>query len=253
MLIAADSGAIVVSLLAAGTSLLVEADGSADAFSASVPGVEVSVVAVLLWGTARLGLRKRVPNFDDFLPSPSVPSVSELASGFRSFFVPRVLKNDVRRAGLLSGTAVVAFASVAAAEGSVDVGAGAIAVSTPEALAGSSICGAFEEVSGVSESLAGTAGAVSVAGLAGPVVSLLLKKLPKIEFLFVDFGAVSRAVVPVTGSVGDAIAGSVMVVAASVGAPSPFVVIGVDVVIGSEPLTGSTGDPMTRAAKFSKH
>ena len=48
----------------------------------------------------------------------------------------------------------------------------------------------------VSVSLAGTVGAVSVEGLVGPVVSFLLKKLPKIELLFVVLGAVSRVVVP---------------------------------------------------------
>ena len=237
---------ITVLLPITGASLLTGADASVDYFGASVG---VSVVAVFPLGTARLGLRKRGPNFDDFLPSPSVPSASEDASGFRSFFVPRLLKKDVRRAGLvLSGAAVVAFTSVAAAaEGSVDVAAGAVVVSTLEVLTGSSICGAVE-VTGISESLAVTAGAVSVEGLAGPVVSLLLKKLPKIEFLFVDLGAVSRAVLPVTGSVGDVTADSAAVLAAPVGAVSPLVVIGVDAETGSEPPTGSTGALTTRAA-----
>ena len=137
---ATDSGAFAVSLLAAGMSLLVDAGASFDDFSASVPGFEDSTAVVLLLGIARLGLRKRVPNFDVFLPSPSVPSASEVVSGFRSFLVPRELKKDVRRAGLvLSGAAGVALDSVAVAEDSAAVAAGAVVVSAVELLAGSSI------------------------------------------------------------------------------------------------------------------
>ena len=122
-----------VSLVAVGASLPVVPNGSAEASAVSVEGAEGSVVVALPLGIARLGLRKRLPSFDDFLPSPSSPSPSEVASAFFSFFVPRVLKNDVRRAGLvLSGVALVMFESIAAVEGSVDAAAGVAVVSAPE-------------------------------------------------------------------------------------------------------------------------
>ena len=134
----ADSAGISVSLPAVGTSLLIGTAGSAEAFNASVPGFEDAVADGLPLGTARLGLRNRPPNFDDFLPSPSVPSASDVASGLRSFLVPRELKNDERRAGFaLSGAAEVAFESKAGAEGS-DAAAGA-AASSAEVSTGSSI------------------------------------------------------------------------------------------------------------------
>ena len=115
----------------------------------------------------------------------------------------------------------------------------------------------------VSGSLAGTAGAVSVVGLVGLVVSFLLKKFPKIELRFVAFGAGSRGVVPVVGSVGDVTAGSVEVAAAVAGATSlfvvapvagelsPFVTGATGVVVDSALSTGSTGSTgalTTRAA-----
>lgn len=117
----------------------------------------------------------------------------------------------------------------------------------------------------VSVSLAGTVGAVSVEGLLGPVLSLLLKKLPKIELLFVVLGAVSRVVVPAAWSVGAvapvaavrsvgpvASVGAVVPVEAvgPVEAVSPFVVAGLEVVLGSEPVRGTTGAPTTRAAEI---
>ena len=128
------------SLLATGTSLPVVPNGSARASGVSVAGAEDSVVVDLPLETARLGLRNRLPSFDDFLPSPSSPSVSVVASTFFSFFVPSVLKKDVRRAGLvLSVAALVVVDSFAAAEGSVDAAAGVGVVSTPEWRTGSSI------------------------------------------------------------------------------------------------------------------
>ena len=111
----------------------------------------------------------------------------------------------------------------------------------------------------VSVSLAGIVGAVSEEGLIGPVLSFLLKKLPKIELLFVVLGAVSRVVAPAAWSVGT---GALVAAVRSVGvvvsveaegpveATSPFVVAGLEVVLGSEPLTGTTGAPTTRAAKL---
>ena len=99
--------------------------------------------------------------------------------------------------------------------------------------------------------MAGTAGAVSVVGLARLVVSFLLKKLPNIELLFVDLGAFSRVEVPVTGSVGDVVAGSTVAVEAPVGAASPLVLATVVAAVDSKPPNGSTGDPITRAARGS--
>ena len=129
-----------MSLLTVGASLPVVPNGSAEASAVSVGGAEDSVVVVLPLETARLGLRKRLPSLDDLLPSPSSPSPSEVASAFFSFFVPRVLKNDVRRAGLvLSGAALVVFESFAAVKGSVAAAAGVAVVSVPEGLTGSSI------------------------------------------------------------------------------------------------------------------
>ena len=94
----ADPAGTAVSLPAVGTSLLTDSAGSVEAFNASVPGFEDDVTDDLPLGTARLGLRNRPPNLDDFLPSPSVPSASDVASGLRSFLLPRALKNDERRA-----------------------------------------------------------------------------------------------------------------------------------------------------------
>lgn len=132
----ADSAGTPVSLTAVGTSLLIGTAGSAEAFSASVPGFEAGVAEGLPLGTARLGLRNRPPNFDDFLPSPSVPS--SVASGLRSFLVPRALKNDERRAGFApSGAAEVAVESKTGAEGS-DAAAG-VAVFSAEVSTGSSV------------------------------------------------------------------------------------------------------------------
>ena len=135
---AADSAGTVVSLPAVGISLLLGSVGSVDAFNASVPGFEDGVADGLPLGTARLGLRNRPPNFDDFLPSPSVPSASDVASGLRSFLVPRALKNDERRAGFaLSAAAEVVVESKPGAEGS-DAAAG-VAVFSAEVSTGSSI------------------------------------------------------------------------------------------------------------------
>lgn len=198
----AASGAFSVALLVTGDSLLIGAGGSADAFNASVPGVEDSVAGVLPLATARLGLRKRPPNLEDLLPSPSVPSASDVASVLRSFFVPSVLKKEVRRAGLVLSVAVgVAGESKAVAEGSVVGATGVAVLSVVVVLTGSSICGAVGEVFAAPDSLAGIEGAVSAEGLVGLMVSFLLKKLPKIEVLFADLGATSRAVDPVAGSV----------------------------------------------------
>lgn len=249
----AASGAFSVPLLVTGASLLIGAGDSVDAFNASVPGVEDSVAGVLPLGTARLGLRKRPPNFDDLLPSPSVPSASDVASVLRSFLVPSVLKKDVRRAGLLlSGAVGVAVESKAVAEGSVVAATGVAMLSVVEVLTGSSICGAVEEVTAAPGSLAGTEGAVSAEGLVGLTVSFLLKKLPKIEVLFADLCAASRAVDPVAGSVGEVTAGSVVVLVVPTvpaAADSPLVAPTWSVAMGSEAPTGSTGDPMTRAAR----
>lgn len=249
----AGSGTTSVLLLAAGASLLIDAGASVDAFSASVRasvlGVEASVATVLPLGTARLGLRKRPPNFDDFLPSPSVPSASDVASVFRSFLVPRLLKKDVRRAGFVpSGAVGDVVASVACVDGSTVVSAGPVVVSAVDGLTVSSLWGAVEEATAASESLTGTAGAVSVEGLAGLAVSFLLKKLPKIEVLLPGLGAVSRFVFPVTGWVGDVAAGSAIVLVAPVAAVSPLVIPVGAVAAGSEVPVGSTGDPITRAA-----
>ena len=249
----AASGAFSVPLLVTGVSLLTGAAGSVDAFNASVPGVEDSVAGVLPLPTARLGLRNRPPNFEDLLPSPSVPSASDVASVLRSFFVPSVLKKDVRRAGLVLSVAVgVAVESKAVAEGSVVAATGVAVLSVVVVLTGSSIWGAVGEVTAAPGSLAGIEGAVSAEGLVGPVVSFLLKKLPKIEALLADLGATSRGVDPVAGSVGEVTAGSAVVLvvpAVPAAAVSPFVALTRPVAVGSEAPAGSTGDPMTRAAR----
>ena len=247
----AGSAGTSVSLPPARTPLLNGSAGSVEAFNASVPGLEDDVADGLPLGTARLGLRNRPPNFDDFLPSPSVPSASDVASGLRSFLVPRALKNDERRAGfVLSGAAEVAVESRTGAEGS-DVAAG-VAVVSAEVSTGSSIWGAVDEVTALSGSLAGTAGAVSVEGLTGLVVSFLLKKLPKMELLLLDLGADSRMPFPVAGSVGDVVAGStgeLVAVVVPAAAVSPSVSPVVSFAESPEATAGSTGDPITRAAK----
>ena len=108
------------------------------------------------------------------------------------------------------------------------------------------------EVTGLSRSLAGTAGAVSVEELTGLVASFLLKKLPKMELLLVDFGADSRTPLPAAGSMGDVAVGStgeLLVLIVPVAAVSPLVTPVVPFVVGSDATAGSTGDPMTRAAE----
>ena len=110
----------------------------------------------------------------------------------------------------------------------------------------------MDEVTALSGSLAGTAGAISVEGLTGLVVSFLLKKLPKMELLFVDLGADSRMPLPVAGSVGAVAVGStgeLVVAVVPAAAVSPLVTPVVSFAVDSEATTGSTGDPMTRAAR----
>lgn len=110
----------------------------------------------------------------------------------------------------------------------------------------------MDEVTALSDSLAGTAGAVSVEGLTGLVVSFLLKKLPKIELLFVGLGADSRMPLPVAGSVGDVAVGStgeLVTAVAPAAAVSPLVIPVVSFAEGSGATAGSTGDPITRAAR----
>lgn len=175
-------------------------------FTIAFPGV-VGSVLVFVVGVARLGLRKSPPNFElvDFLPSPSVPSASEIASDLRSFLLPRLLKNDERRWGLVvSGVTGEATGEVTASFAVASV----LVIVAPAAgeLSESSSFGAVEEVNAVSSlagdsligtSFTGTDGAASVVGLEK---SFLLKKLPKIEPLLLAFGAVSRLVCPVCGS-----------------------------------------------------
>lgn len=108
----------------------------------------------------------------------------------------------------------------------------------------------MDEVRAFSGSLTGTAGTVSVEGLTELVVSFLLKKLPKMELLLVDLGAGSRMPLPVAGSVGDVAVGSTGAPVTAVvpaAAVSPWVTSVVS--LGSEAAAGSTGDPMTRAAR----
>ena len=100
----------------------------------------------------------------------------------------------------------------------------------------------MDEVTAVSLSLVGTAGAASVAfGLAA---SFLLKKLPKIEPLLLDLGAVSRLVVPVAGSTAEV-----------TGVPPATLVIlsVVPAVVGTVSPSVARGAPTTRAARKVSH
>ena len=94
-----DSETLPLPLVVAGSSLLMGAGAPVVPFTSAVPEVVGSVRV----GVARLGLRKSPPSFEvvDFLPSPSVPSASEMASDLLSFLVPRLLKNEERRWGLV--------------------------------------------------------------------------------------------------------------------------------------------------------
>ena len=218
-------GAVVVA--DSGASLLTGAGVSTGSVVALVPEV-VGSGLVLAAGVGRLGLRKSPPSFNvgDFLPSPSVPSASETTSFFFSFFVPRLLKNDVRRAGfVVSGltgelTAAVDDSFVAAA-GSVAVPVAAGVVE----LTGSSAWVAAGEVTAVSLSLPV---AVVTSAAVGLVASFLLKKLPKIEALLLAFGAASRGAVAAAVSVVEstgvspatAVVGSVVLAGAGIDSPS---------------------------------
>lgn len=91
------------------------------------------------FGAARLGLRNRPPNLPvlDFLPSPSVISVSEVVSGFfsRRF---RLLKKERRFSG--PGGGVVVVVAPVTGEVSVTSAAGvAVTGSIGEVVLGSSI------------------------------------------------------------------------------------------------------------------
>lgn len=252
----AVSGTISCPLVIAGSSLLMSAGASVVSFTIAFPGV-VGSVLVFMVGVARLGLRKSPPNFEavDFLPSPSVPSASEIASDLRSFLVPGLLKNDERRWGLVvSGVVGEATgevtASFAAADGPVLV----IVAPAVGELTESSSFGAVEEVNAVSSftgaaltgtSLTGKAGAASVVGLER---SFLLKKLPKIEPLLLAFGAVSRLVSPAFGSTAeDCGVSPVMPIGISV---VPVVVPTVaGTVAGTVSPSVARGAPTTRAAR----
>lgn len=85
---------------------LATAAGDSDSFTAG----EVGSVAFFPFGTARLGLRNRPPNLPAlaFLPSPSVVSVSEVASGLFSRRLPRLLKKERRFSGPGGGGDAVA-------------------------------------------------------------------------------------------------------------------------------------------------
>lgn len=218
------------------------AGASVLSFTIAFPGV-VDSVLVFVVGVARLGLRKSPPSFEavDFLPSPSVPSASEIASDLRSFLVPRLLKNDERRWGLVvSGVVGEATGEVTA---SFTVADGPVLVIVAPAvgeLTESSSFGAVEEVNAVS-SLTGTTGAASVVGLES---SFLLKKLPKIELLLLAFGAVSRLVSPAFGSTTEDCG------------VSPVMPVGTSVVpTVARPVAGTVspsvarGAPTTRAAR----
>ena len=131
----AASPVLVTSGSAAAVSLDVGTGGSA-VFS---PGASLLDFPPL---AARLVLRNKSPNFPeaDFFPSPSVPSASEVASAFFSFFVPRVLKKDDRRLSLAgSGVVAVPFEGLSAVSAGVEaVGASPEAAGVPAAAAGSS-------------------------------------------------------------------------------------------------------------------
>lgn len=228
-------------------------------FTIAFPGV-VGSVLVFVVGVARLGLRKSPPNFEvvDFLPSPSVPSASEIASDLRSFLVPRLLKNDERRWGLVvSGVVGEATGEVTASFAVAPV----LVVVAPAVgeLTESSSFGGVEEVNAgssltrtsltgdslIGTSLTGTAGAASVVGLER---SFLLKKLPKIEPLLLGFGAVSRLVSPACGSEAeDCDVSPMMLVGVSV---VPVVMPAVvPTVAGTASPSVARGAPTTRAAR----
>lgn len=162
------------------------------------------------------------------MPSPSVNSLSDVPPVLRSFFVPRLPKKEVRRLSVGDRGEVAAAGVVASAAG---VGASVVAavVSAVGEVAGLSSCGAVDDTVDCS-SLAGAAGGVSAE--AGVAASFLPKILPKIEFLLVGFGAVSREVE----------AGMVSYSAPPIGAtseaPTP---------VAASPA-GRTGSPTTRDA-----
>ena len=218
-------------------------------FTIDFPGV-VGSVLVFVAGVARLGLRKSPPNFEvvDFLPSPSVPSASEIASDLRSFLDPRLLKNDERRWGLVvSGVVGEATGEVTASS----AGAPVLVIVAPAVgeLTESSSFGAVEEVNAVScltgTSFTGTAGAASVVGLER---SFLLKKLPKIEPLLLAFGAVSRLVSPAVGSTAED-CGVSPVMPAGVSVVPVVMPAVVPVVAGTVSPSVARGAPTTRAAR----
>lgn len=214
------------------------AEPSAGSFTAV--GTEVlGSTALFLVGVARLGMRKRPPNLlgFDFLPSPSVTSVSDMASGLFSRLLPRLLKNEERRfsipgAGGEGAAAAVAAVVVTGAVSEISAaGAGAAAAgagSADEVITGSPIWGAVADTGLISESLAERGEANSLA--VGDVGSFLPKRLPNIEFRFVGFGAVS----------GDEVAGNdeASVVTGAVSSAA----------IGFVPSRGITGSATAREA-----
>lgn len=215
-------------------------------------GVSDSAVAVVLLAVAallgllpcaRLALRRRPLNPPDFLPSPSVPSASDVVPTFFSFFEP-MPKNDERRLALeVSGEVgeavdVAAGAFSAAAVGS-EAGAedvtslvGAMSLS----LTGSESWGAVGDTAAGSESLVGLVGEVSLAVTGEVGVSFLLKRLPNIEFLLLGFDVVSRAAV-------------LVVVVSETGTVGSASLVAAVVFVSFVDPSGTTGSPITREAQ----
>lgn len=98
-------------------------------------------VAFFPFGIARLGLRNRPPNLPvvDFLPSPSVISVSEVVSVFFSRRLPRLLKKERRFSGPEDGGEVVVGVPVVGAASVVFTAGEAVVGSVEETIVGSSI------------------------------------------------------------------------------------------------------------------
>lgn len=154
---------------------------------------------------ARLGLRNRPPNLAgvDFLPSPSVMSVSDVTSVRFSFLVPRFPKKEERRFSL-AGSGVVACAvgvstraelSVVSAAG-IETGAVVLGSEEPVVM-GSSRRGAVADTAVASESLPGIVAESFATGL---VVSFLPKRLLNIEFRLLGFWYASRLECPAEDS-----------------------------------------------------
>lgn len=112
--------------------------GGSDSFTT---GEVVESVAFFPLGIARLGFRKRPPNLPvlGFLPSPSVTSVSEVASGLFSRRLPRLLKKERRFSGPGGGGEVVVVVPVTGEASVISAAGEAVAGSVNEVVLGSSI------------------------------------------------------------------------------------------------------------------